>query len=114
MTAEQDDWTEYDAVNVLALPLHRWTLLKDYRLPDGGFDGAVRRVVYANGTEHGFGQERAETVLELGPMLRRVLLAGIRACMANPASDLESYVGAVTAGDHEQIVAIERRVEAMG
>ena len=105
------DWTEYDALNVLALPLWRWTNLKHYAMPDGNFDGAARRQVYANGTEHGFATERAEMVLEMGPMLRRVLFEGIRALEKDP--EFEAYLGAMAAGDHEQIVALERAAETI-
>jgi hypothetical protein len=104
------DWTEYDAVNVLALPLHRWVERALYARP-GGFDGALRRLVYSNGTEHGFATERAEMVLDLGPMLRRVLYEGVRALEKDP--EWEAYCGAMAAGDHEQIIALERAAETL-
>jgi hypothetical protein len=106
------DWTEYDAVNVLALPLHRWAERARYAQPNGDFDGAVRRLVYSNGTEHGFATERAEMVLELGPILRRVLFEGVRALEKDPA--FEAYLGAMAAGDHEQIVELEQAEAEVG
>ena len=106
------DWTEYDAVNVLALPLHRWVERAMYAQPNGNWDGALRRVVYSNGTEHGFATERAEMVLDLGPMLRRVLFEGVRALEKDPA--FEAFLGAMAAGDHEQIVALEQAEAEVG
>lgn len=105
------DWTEYDAVNILALPLHRWAERGTYAKP-GGFDGTLRRLVYSNGTEHGFATERAEMVLDLGPVLRRVLFEGVRALERDP--EFEAYIGALAAGDHDQIVELERAEEAVG
>lgn len=105
MTTETtQDWTEYDAVNVLALPLHRWAYRESYRR-EGGWDGAIRDLIYSNGTEHGFAAERAETILDLGPMLRRVLLAGVRALADDPT--FEAYTTALAIGDREAILRIE-------
>ena len=100
------DWTEFDATNVLALPLHRWVERARYQVPEG-FSGDLRSLVYSNGTEHGFATERAEMVMELGPMLTRVLFAGIRSLMEENDPALESYLGALAAGDHDEIVRIE-------
>lgn len=98
------DFNEYDAVNVLALPIHRWESRRHY-VVDGGFDGELRRVVYSNGTEHGFAQESAEMILELGPILRRVLLAGVKALEDD--EQFEAYCSALASGDHDAITAIE-------
>ena len=100
------DWSEYDAINILALPLHRWESRGHYRV-DNGFDSALQSLVYSNGTEHGFATERAEMVLELGPMLARVLVEGVRSLMEQNDAAIEAYVGALAAGDHDEIIRIE-------
>lgn len=100
-------FTEYDAANVLALPLHRWEKRARYRLADG-WSGELRRLVYSNGIEHGFATETAETVLELGPMLRRALFEGVRSLMAGDDPEFEAYVVALAVGDHEAILRLEQ------
>ena len=45
-------------------------------------------------------------ILELGPILRRVLFEGIRALESEP--DFQAYLGAMAAGDHDQILALEQ------
>jgi hypothetical protein len=97
-------------VNVLALPLHRWDSRESYRV-NGGWDGELRTLVYSNGTEHDFATERAETLLDLGPMLRRVLFEGIRALEKDP--QFEAYLGAMATGDREAIVELERAEQAV-
>ena len=108
------NWTEYDAVNILALPLWRWANREHYRLVSGGFDGDIRTQVYSNGTDHGFATEEAEYVLDVGPMLRLVLFEGVRSLMADNDLRLMAYVGAAAAGDREQMVQLEREVTAAG
>lgn len=103
------DWTEIDATNVLALALFRWDRRANYRVPNG-WSGELRRLVYSNGTDQGFAVETAETVMELGPMLARVLHEGVRVLGRDP--EFEAYVGALAAGDHDEIVRIERAAEA--
>ncbi len=98
------DWTEYDAVNLLALAVHRWRSLRDY-----GDD--ARTMVYSNGTEHGFAAETAELILDLGPMLRRALFAGIREIANEP--EFEGYLASMAAGDHEAILAAETAERAV-
>jgi hypothetical protein len=98
------DWTEYDANSVLALALFRWQSRKSYATP-GGWRAELRTLVYSNGTEHGFAQEAADTLLELGPVLHLALLAGIRELSQEPW--FEEYTSALAAGDHEQIVELE-------
>ena len=107
MTTEvtADEWVEYDALNTLALPLYRWANRDLYRTADG-WEAGVRTQVYSNGTEHGFATETAEYVLECGPMLRRVLFAGVKALQGDP--QWEAYTAALAMGDHDVIVSIER------
>lgn len=95
-----DDWAEYDALNVLALPLHRLGMQPHYGI------GATADMVYSNGTEHGFAVEAAENLLDLGPMLRKVLLAGVRALEKDER--LEAYTLALASGDRDEIVRLER------
>jgi hypothetical protein len=100
-----DDFLEYDALNVLALPLWRYGQREHYRVP-GGWSGELRRAVYSNGTDQGFASEAAQTLMELGPMLARVLRAGVDALRGD--ADMEAYVTALAAGDHDEIVRLER------
>ena len=78
-----------------------------YRIA-GGWSKDLRAVVYSNGTEHGFATERAETILELGPMLRRVLFEGVRALEKD--EQFEAYCSAIASGDHDEIVRLEEAV----
>lgn len=100
MTPEPKDWTEYDATNILALPLYRMGLRRI--MPDLTED-AQSKHVYSNGTEHEMAQDDAEYLMTLGPVLRQVLYAGVRALSA----EIEGYAMALASGDHEAIVAIE-------
>jgi hypothetical protein len=93
VTDDDFDPVEYDAVNILALPLWRQ---------------ANRRGVgatYSNGTEHDFAAEAAEDIFDLGPMLHRVVTAGIKA-LADDA-EYEAYACALAIGDHEEIARLE-------
>lgn len=100
-----DDFLEYDALNVLALPLWRYEQRRHYAVP-GGWSGELRAAVYSNGTDQGFAAEAAETLMELGPVLGRVLRAGIDALRGD--ADVEAYVTALAVGDRETIVRLER------
>ena len=99
-----DKWDEQDAVNVLALPLHRWES-REWYAEAGGYRAELRRLAYSNGTEHVFASERAKLVLDLGPMLRRVLIEGVRALRNDWAFD--RYISAFYAGDRDEIVRLE-------
>jgi hypothetical protein len=105
MNAPADEFVGYDVVNVLALPLWRWNNRARYRVL-GGWSGDLRTAVYSNGTDHGFASENAEMLLELGPILRRVLEAGVRALDGD--ADFQAYVVALAIGDHDEIALLER------
>ena len=103
-----EDFTAQDALRVLAMPLWRWNNRQFYALKDGrGWKPGVRTQVYANGTDAGFAGEEAEYILECGPMLQRVLEAGVRALADDKL--FQSYLTWLYSGDHRQIVAAERK-----
>lgn len=95
------DYTEQDAEAVLAMPLNRWCDFATYG------QGVVTQT-YSNGSEQGFAGERADLVIQMGPALRRVLYAGIRALEADPA--FQSYLAALYMGDNAAILAYEDSV----
>lgn len=99
-----EDWTAYDAENVLALPLFRIARRAIYRRE--GKPADTREDVYSNGIDHEVAVDDAVVVLDHGPMLRRVLHAGVRALAEDEA--FQRYVAALASGDHEAIVAEER------
>ena len=95
------DYTEQDAEAVLAMPLNRWC---DFER----FGQGVVTQTYSNGTEQGFAGERADLVLQMGPALRRVLYAGIRALTDD--APFQSYLAALYMGDNAAILAYEASV----
>ena len=103
MTATADptaeDWTASDALRVLALAVNRWR----GRAHDWG-DG-VRDMTYSNGTEQEIAVDTADLICDDGPMLRRVLEAGVRALADDELFD--SYIVALYAGASDDLLAIE-------
>lgn len=104
-----EDWTRQDAIAVLAMPLNR-LMYRDYDIRRGGDGLGFEDQTYSNGTEQDIARERAYDVLVLGPALRVVLEAGIRAL----ADDLRinRYITALYSGDSDEIRAVEAELRA--
>lgn len=98
---DERDWTPEDAVRILALPLDRVNAKRLFTRPDTD----LRELVYSNGTQADIALDNALELLDHGPVLRRVLEAGVRALGA----ELEPYIVALYSGDRERIVAVERK-----
>lgn len=102
---ESQDWTAADALRILALPLDRYTHCNEY----GGVEpDDWKESVYSNGTQAEYAYARAERVLDNGPVLRKVLEAGVRALADD--KQVQHYIYGLYAGDEDAIVGPEREL----
>lgn len=94
------EWDEFDAVDVVALPLER---LRETRL----YASDRTEAVYSNGQQHDAARAEAERLLAQSPVLKRVVLEGVRALRGEAWFD--GYVLALGSGDRDAILTTERQ-----